>query len=153
MCLGYMSNVIEDYFKDGSDFGANIKYIVEERRMGTAGALSLIKEKIDTKTGDVINKCQNSILSVSTNSVIKPNSKVESASQITKSVFLFTRSATTPPNGAVIGNTTIATTTMIDNEKAEFVRLKTTILRNNICIAIPKKKAKLPPKNTVNSGS
>ena len=47
MCLGYMSNVIQDYFKDGNDFGANIKYIVEERRLGTAGALSLIKEKID----------------------------------------------------------------------------------------------------------
>lgn len=58
MCLGYMSNVIEDYFKDGSDFGANIKYIVEERRMGTAGALSLIKEKIDkpffVMNGDLI---------------------------------------------------------------------------------------------------
>jgi len=58
MCLGYMSNVIEDYFKDGSDFGANIKYIVEERRMGTAGAISLIKEKIDkpffVMNGDLI---------------------------------------------------------------------------------------------------
>jgi len=58
MCLGYMSNVIEDYFKDGSDFGANIKYIVEERKMGTAGAISLIKEKIDkpffVMNGDLI---------------------------------------------------------------------------------------------------
>jgi dTDP-glucose pyrophosphorylase len=58
MCLGYKANQIEDYFKDGSDFGANIKYIVEERRMGTAGALSLIKEKIDkpffVMNGDLI---------------------------------------------------------------------------------------------------
>jgi dTDP-glucose pyrophosphorylase len=47
MCLGYKSNVIQDYFKDGSDFGANIDYIVEEERMGTAGALTLLKKKID----------------------------------------------------------------------------------------------------------
>ena len=48
MCLGYKAKVIQDYFKDGSDFGASIKYIVEDKRMGTAGALTLIKEKMDT---------------------------------------------------------------------------------------------------------
>ncbi len=47
MCLGYKSNVIQDYFQDGSDFGANIDYIVEEKRMGTAGALTLIKKKLN----------------------------------------------------------------------------------------------------------
>ena len=46
MCLGYKSNVIQNYFEDGSDFGANIDYIVEEKRMGTAGALSLLKKEI-----------------------------------------------------------------------------------------------------------
>jgi len=45
MCLGHMANVIQNYFKDGSDFGATIKYIVEDRRMGTAGALTLIRKK------------------------------------------------------------------------------------------------------------
>ena len=45
MCLGYKSNVIQDYFQDGSAFGASIDYIVEEKRMGTAGALSLLKKK------------------------------------------------------------------------------------------------------------
>jgi dTDP-glucose pyrophosphorylase len=44
MCLGYKSNVIRDYFKDGSGFGVNINYIVEEKRMGTAGALTLLKK-------------------------------------------------------------------------------------------------------------
>lgn len=32
MCLGYKSNVIQDYFQDGSVFGANINYIVEEKK-------------------------------------------------------------------------------------------------------------------------
>jgi dTDP-glucose pyrophosphorylase len=47
MCLGYKSNVIQDYFQDGDDFGANIGYIIEEKRMGTAGALTLLKNKIN----------------------------------------------------------------------------------------------------------
>ena len=47
MCLGYKSNVIQDYFQDGSAFGASIDYIVEEKRLGTAGALSLLKKKLN----------------------------------------------------------------------------------------------------------
>jgi len=47
MCLGYKSNVIQDYFQDGSDFGATIDYVVEEKRMGTAGALTLLKKKLN----------------------------------------------------------------------------------------------------------
>jgi dTDP-glucose pyrophosphorylase len=47
MCLGYKSNVIKDYFQDGSSFGANIDYVVEEKRMGTAGALTLIEKRLD----------------------------------------------------------------------------------------------------------
>jgi len=47
MCLGYKSNVIKDYFKDGADFGANIEYVVEEKRMGTAGALTLLGKKLN----------------------------------------------------------------------------------------------------------
>ena len=47
MCLGYKSNVIQDYFQDGNDFGVNIDYIVEEQRMGTAGALTLLKKNLD----------------------------------------------------------------------------------------------------------
>jgi len=42
MCVGYKSNIIQDYFSEGSKFGANIEYILEEKRMGTAGALSLL---------------------------------------------------------------------------------------------------------------
>ena len=45
MCVNYKSHIIEDFFGDGSDFGVNIEYILEEQRMGTAGALSLLKSK------------------------------------------------------------------------------------------------------------
>ena len=33
MCLGYKSNVIQDYFQDGSDFGANIDFCPKKGRM------------------------------------------------------------------------------------------------------------------------
>jgi NDP-sugar pyrophosphorylase family protein len=36
--------VIEEYFGDGSAFGVTINYIHEKERMGTAGALSLMKD-------------------------------------------------------------------------------------------------------------
>lgn len=45
MCVGYKSNIIQHFFEDGSKFGANIEYILEEQRMGTAGALSLLEKK------------------------------------------------------------------------------------------------------------
>ena len=47
MCLGYKSDVIQSFFENGSMFGANIEYIVEGKRMGTAGALTLLQKKID----------------------------------------------------------------------------------------------------------
>ena len=46
MCLNYKSHIIQDYFGDGSKFGINLDYILEEERLGTAGALSLIKENL-----------------------------------------------------------------------------------------------------------
>ena len=45
MCVNYKSHIIQDYFKDGKEFGVSIEYILEEQRMGTAGALSLLTEK------------------------------------------------------------------------------------------------------------
>jgi len=47
MCVNYKSNVIKEYFQDGKLFGVNIEYIFEEQRMGTAGALSLLNEKLN----------------------------------------------------------------------------------------------------------
>lgn len=45
--VNYKSQMIKDYFGDGSNFGVNIEYLEEDKRLGTAGALSLIKEKIN----------------------------------------------------------------------------------------------------------
>lgn len=39
LVIGYMGNVIQNYFKDGSDFGVSISYFIEEHPLGTAGAL------------------------------------------------------------------------------------------------------------------
>lgn len=46
LCVNYKSEVIRDYFGDGSAFGAKIEYVLEQDRMGTAGALSLLDEKL-----------------------------------------------------------------------------------------------------------
>lgn len=44
LCVNYKADIIEDYFKDGKTFDVNIQYTYENKRMGTAGALSLIKD-------------------------------------------------------------------------------------------------------------
>jgi len=44
-CVNYKAEIIKKYFQDGTKFGVNIEYIYESKRMGTAGALSLLKEK------------------------------------------------------------------------------------------------------------
>ena len=43
--VNYLSQVIEDHFGDGEDFGCEIHYIREETPLGTGGALSLLTEK------------------------------------------------------------------------------------------------------------
>ncbi|XAK03148.1 nucleotidyltransferase family protein [Campylobacter coli] len=44
LCVNYKAEIIQDYFKDGKDFEVSISYVHESKRMGTAGALSLIKK-------------------------------------------------------------------------------------------------------------
>lgn len=44
--VNYLSHVIEEYFGDGSRWGISISYVHEQKRLGTAGALSLIREKL-----------------------------------------------------------------------------------------------------------
>jgi len=41
--VNYKADIIENYFRDGSDFGVSIKYIKETKRLGTAGAINLAK--------------------------------------------------------------------------------------------------------------
>lgn len=46
LCVNYKSEMIEDYFGDGSSKRIGIEYLKEEKKLGTAGALSLLREKI-----------------------------------------------------------------------------------------------------------
>ncbi len=46
LIVGHMGNVIQKYFGDGSAFGVQISYIVEEQPLGTAGALYFLKDEI-----------------------------------------------------------------------------------------------------------
>ena len=45
LSVNYKSNIIKSYFGNGSEFGVNIDYIEEQKRLGTAGALSLLTNK------------------------------------------------------------------------------------------------------------
>lgn len=58
LCVNYKSDVILNYFGDGSAFGIELEYVYEKDRMGTAGALSLlnnpIKEAFFVMNGDLL---------------------------------------------------------------------------------------------------
>jgi len=58
--VNYMSGMVEEYFGDGSRWGVEIKYLYEDKKLGTAGAVSLIKEKhnepIFVMNGDLLTK-------------------------------------------------------------------------------------------------
>ncbi|RKN82187.1 HAD-IIIA family hydrolase [Paenibacillus ginsengarvi] len=56
---GHLGRKIEDFFKDGAEFGVKISYFREEQPLGSAGALYYIKEKLISDTfllvyGDVL---------------------------------------------------------------------------------------------------
>lgn len=56
LVIGYMGHVIKNYFGDGSQFGVNISYFVEDSPLGTAGALFKmdLQEDFLLLCGDVI---------------------------------------------------------------------------------------------------
>lgn len=45
--VGYLGNIIKDYFKDGKDFNVNIAYIEETDPLGSAGSLFYLKNKFE----------------------------------------------------------------------------------------------------------
>jgi NDP-sugar pyrophosphorylase family protein len=55
LCVGYLGEKIEEYFKNGKDFGLDIKYSYEEKQLGTAGALKNAEFLIETNPFVVIN--------------------------------------------------------------------------------------------------
>jgi dTDP-glucose pyrophosphorylase len=56
--VNYLGAIIEDYFGDGKKFGVDITYVKEDSPLGTAGALSLLKEQVNgpllVSNGDLI---------------------------------------------------------------------------------------------------
>ena len=58
--VNYKSELIEDHFGDGSQWGIQIEYIREDKKLGTAGALSLLPERptmpLLVMNGDVLTK-------------------------------------------------------------------------------------------------
>lgn len=60
MCINYRGQMIRAHFGDGSAFGAQIEYIEETKRLGTAGALSLLRERPEhpffVMNGDLLTK-------------------------------------------------------------------------------------------------
>ncbi len=46
LSVSYKSHIIEEYFGDGEKFGVKIDYVHETKRMGTAGALSLMRKNL-----------------------------------------------------------------------------------------------------------
>lgn len=58
--VNYKGELIENYFGDGSRWGAKIEYLRESRKLGTAGALGLLPERPElpvlVMNGDVLTK-------------------------------------------------------------------------------------------------
>lgn len=56
--LYHQPELIKDYFKDGKDFGVNIRYIISDEDLGTCGAVALAKEHLKDDflviSGDVL---------------------------------------------------------------------------------------------------
>lgn len=58
--VNHMADVVKSHFGDGSQWGVDIKYLQEDQRLGTAGALSLLPEKqtepLLVMNGDLLTK-------------------------------------------------------------------------------------------------
>ena len=66
LVIGYLGNVIQEYFGDGDKFGVTINYFVEDAPLGTAGALF----KMPELTEDFLLMCGDVILDVDFNRFI-----------------------------------------------------------------------------------
>ena len=47
LIVGHLGDVIREHFGDGSSFGVDISYYIEETPLGTAGALAKIKDRLE----------------------------------------------------------------------------------------------------------
>ena len=67
LVIGHLGHVIQDYFKDGKDFGVSISYFVETSPLGTAGALF----KMPELTEDFLLLCGDVMIDVDFNRFIR----------------------------------------------------------------------------------
>lgn len=58
LSVNYLAHVIEEHFRDGAEFGIEVRYLREQERLGTAGALSLLPERPESPVlvmnGDIL---------------------------------------------------------------------------------------------------
>lgn len=54
-CLNYKKEIIQEYFSDGAEYGIELDYVIESKRLGTAGALSILPKSKFNKPFFVIN--------------------------------------------------------------------------------------------------
>lgn len=47
LIVGYMGDVIRDYFGDGNNFGVSINYFIEDKPLGTTGGIKEIESQLD----------------------------------------------------------------------------------------------------------
>ena len=66
LVIGYLGDKIKEYFGDGSKFGVNIEYFIEDHPLGTAGALF----KMPQLTEDFLLLCGDVIIDVDFNRFI-----------------------------------------------------------------------------------
>ena len=63
LATGYQSEFIEAFCGDGSKFGLKVSYAKEEKPLGTAGPLALLKKRLDPQepfllmNGDILSHC------------------------------------------------------------------------------------------------
>lgn len=66
IAVNYRAQMIEEYFGDGTRFDTSIRYLREEKRLGTAGGLALLPERPDqpvlVMNGDILTRCNHRLL-------------------------------------------------------------------------------------------
>jgi len=62
LSVNYLAHSVRDHFGDGSQWGVDISYLHEDKRLGTAGALSLLPERpsepLVVMNGDLLTKAR-----------------------------------------------------------------------------------------------
>lgn len=54
LCTGYQAELIEAFCGDGSRFGVRIKHLKEDKPLGTAGPLSLLKDRLSQENAFIL---------------------------------------------------------------------------------------------------